>query len=149
MAVLVDCGTITGASWYTQADENGICHDWFQIEKGCIDSTCDGNTRSSLTQDALTYTSATTSTELCSGTAPWPISSSGGSQLEVKVFCSLTCDYCPPTTTTPAGQTTTTTSTTTTFYASKQAMYIIYRFLNVAWGYSFYKCLILGTRYYN
>ena len=121
----VDCGEITGASWFTQSDENGICHDWFDLEKGCYDSTCDGDTRTSLTTEASDYLasigSARLSSELCSGTAPWPISSNSSQGLQVKIFCSRTCDYCPPTTTTPEGHTTTTTRTTTTAYASKQS----------------------------
>ena len=127
LTFLVDCGEITGASWYTQSDENGICHDWFDLDKGCYDSTCDGDTRSSLTTGAKEYLEslpsepAITSTQLCSGTAPWPISSSSSQGLQVKLFCSRTCDYCPPTTTTPEGHTTTTTTTTTTEYASKQS----------------------------
>ena len=114
MFTFIDCGS------FQQENEYGRCHDWFDYTNKCYDSTCDGNTKMSLTSDSKSWLQARgystiTSTQMCSISAPWPLFDYKGNArtkplIQVQYMCQQICDYCPPPTP-PAAPTTTTTLT--------------------------------------
>ena len=102
---------------FYQENDKTICSAWFDYTNGCYDSTCDGDTRLSLTSDAKTWLATNkpdsnqTSSIMCASSAPWPLSYTEP-LFEVYLMCQQICDYCIPSTTSTTSTTTTTATNT-------------------------------------
>ena len=83
-----------GCNGTPQENDASICQEYFNLDAGCIDETCDGLTRCVLSMDARNEGYAT-ATKICEGGKVGYPFSSPIVWLSVNEWCAQCCNYCP------------------------------------------------------